>query len=165
MINNNREAAYVNNYLLEKEFFLPDNVRNALSKISYYMRKKGDNKTNAVHKTHNFYKYKKNVILEKEYLSRQFNIRQAHIKNGKEKFKDWAKEMRERSCGIKKKLCECGCGLEVTKKGNKYIHGHHRRCLSKDEKNENAKHMREVKALKNRKDNVIFIDNLKYKIL
>jgi DNA-directed RNA polymerase subunit N (RpoN/RPB10) len=23
-----------------------------------------------------------------------------------------------------KQLCNCGCGYEVTKKGNKYIHGH-----------------------------------------
>lgn len=27
-------------------------------------------------------------------------------------------------------LCECGCGLRVTKHGNRFIHGHHRRGIS-----------------------------------
>jgi len=160
MISNNRKAIFVNQYLLEKEFFLSDDVRNALNQIYYYMRKKGCNKTEAVYKTHTYYKYKKKVILEQEYLWKQFNSRQAHIKNGIEKYKEWAKEMREIQYGIVEELsfCACGCGERVTKKGNIYIQGHHRRLLTQEQKNENAEHMREIKALKYRKDNIIYLD-------
>jgi len=160
MINTNREMTYVNMYLLEKEVHLTDNVRNALNKIYYYMSKKGNNKAEAIHKTHLYYKHKKNVILESRFLWKQYNSRQAHIKNGKVKFQEWAKEIRELSLGIINELpfCACGCGERVTKKGNKYINGHNLRCLTQEQKDENARHMREIKSLKNRKDNVHYLD-------
>jgi len=165
VINTHRESAYVDWYLLEKEYELTNNVRNALNTLYYYMRKKGYDKSDAVYKTFNYYKYKKGVILEPEFLWKQYNVRQAHIKNAKVKFKEWEIEKRKIQSGIELPFCACGCGERVTKKGNKYIHGHHRRCLTQEQKNENARYMREVRSLKNRKDNVIYYNTKSYKNL
>jgi hypothetical protein len=166
MINTNRVSAFLSGYLLKKEYFLSDNVRNALNMIYYYI-KKGDDKTIAVHKVHNYYKYKKKVDLSNEYLWREYNVRQAHVKNGIVKFKVWTKKLRETQYGLIEKLpfCACGCGERVTKKGNTYIHGHHRRCLTQEQKNENTRHMREVRTLKGRDDNVVYLNLKSYKNL
>ncbi|MHA1231505.1 MAG: hypothetical protein ACTSPQ_12740 [Candidatus Helarchaeota archaeon] len=159
MINLNREAVFVNMYLLEKEFYLPNRVRNALSMIYRYMKKNKLNKAIAIHNVNNYYKSKFDIDFTKKFLHREYNKRLAHIKNGKEKYKKWAKEMRENANPLKpQKLCACGCGLPV-KPRNKYINGHNARCRNKEVNNELAARMREKKEVKKKENNnIIFLD-------
>lgn len=147
MIILDKEMAYINFYLTEKEYFLPDRLREALNYIYYLNRKKGKDKALAIHITNEKYKKKYNIDYTKEFLWKRYNGRLAHIKNAKEKFKIWSLELREINAGIVK-VCECGCGEKITNKKNRFIHGHHRRVLSKEEKIANAKYMRDIRAAK-----------------
>ena len=148
MIVLNKEMAFISFYLAEKEYFIPDQLRGAISYIYFLINDKKKDKSLAIHIANEKYKKKYKVDYTKDYLRKMYNTRLAHIKNAKDKFKLWELDMRLRQYNIKKKLCECGCGEEVTKKGNRFIHGHHRRCLSKEEKILNAKHMRDIRATK-----------------
>lgn len=160
MISTSREAVYVNWYVLGKEYGLTNNVRNALNQIYYYMSKKGYDKTESVYKTHTYYKYKKGVVLETEFLWRQYNIRQAYIKNAKEEYKAWSINMRKIQCGIVEELplCACGCGERVIKKGNMYINGHNTRCRDKNKSDELASNMR-MRRKQKKGGVVIYIDD------
>jgi hypothetical protein len=147
-ITDDRESAFVNHYLLIKEYDLTDEVRHALSSINYYMFKQHKPKALAIAIVNKTCKDMHNREFGKDYLWEKYNARLAHIKNGKDAYQKFAREQRERQVGIRKKLCACGCGEEVKKKGNKFIHGHHRRCLTQEQKNENARKMREARIIK-----------------
>jgi hypothetical protein len=148
MIVLNKEMAFISFYLAEKEYFLPDRLREALSFIYYLNKLKGKDKALAIHKTNEKYKKDYQIDYEKPFLWKKYRARLAHIKNAKDKYYKWGLKLREVSMGIKK-LCECGCGQEVTNKKNRFIHGHHRRLLSQEEKELNAKRMRDARASKN----------------
>ena len=157
MISLNQEATYVNNYVMMKEYFLSYDVREALNKINYYIRK-GMSKKMAVHHVYIYYKFQRKLKIEKLFLDRQYSARQARIRNGQVDFERWKKELREKACGIRLPFCACGCRERVTKKGNKYIKGHNRRCITQEEKNNNAANMREKKRLKKERVNVIDLE-------
>lgn len=134
MIVLNKEMAFLSLYLAEKEYFLNDTLREALNFINYLINRKNIDKALAIHLTNEKYKKKYNVDYSKEYLWKLYNTRLAHIKNGKDKFKLWGLEIRERQYGIKKKLCECGCGNEVANKKNRFVRGHNIKMRTKEEK-------------------------------
>jgi len=147
MINLNNEMAYINWYVAQKEYFLTEDTRRALNKIFNFISKKKLPKAVAIHVVNNLFK-KKGTNFGKRFLHSKYNARLAHIKNAKDEFAKWELDFRMRHFGMKKKLCECGCGQEVTKKTNRFIHGHHRRILSQEEKEANAKRMRDIRASK-----------------
>lgn len=148
MIVLNKEMAYISFYLAEKEYFLPDNLREALSLIHYLIKEKYKEKALAIHIVNEKYKKKKNIDYGKEFLWKKYNARLAHIKNAKDKYQKWALDIRERNVGLKKKLCACGCGEEVTKKNNKFINGHNARCIDKDQSIKQAELMRDAREQK-----------------
>lgn len=161
MIILDREVVFINWYLQEKEYYYTDHVRNALNQINYFEVKKKNSRALAIHIVSEIYKKDYNINFSKEFLWEVYRSRRAHIKNAKDEFKRYEmKKKLESSPNYKIKLCACGCGLPV-KSGNKYIHGHHRRCLSQEEKNENARRMREAKELKNSENNIIQFSNFK----
>jgi len=143
MIILNKEMSYVNWYLSQKEYFLSDNVRKALNKIYNFTNKKKLPKAVSIHIVNELFKRNENVDLGKRFLHGKYNSRLAHIHNAKEEFKKWEMDFRLRHYGMKKKLCECGCGQEVTKKNNKFINGHNSKCRDKVEDVKKAAHMRE----------------------
>ena len=89
-----------------------------------------------------------------------YNARLAHIKNGKDKYKKWTLDLRERNAGLKLKLCDCGCGKEVTKKNNKFINGHNSKCRSEKENVDLASHMREIRELKKSSTVILLSDRI-----
>ena len=157
MIVLNKEMAFVSLYLAEKEYFLPDQLREALSYI-YYLTHKGKDKALAIHITDKKYRKKYNIDYNKKFLWKMYNTRLAHIKNAKDKFEIWGLDIRERNAGLKKKLCECGCGQEVTKKNNRFIHGHNIHTRTKEEKQYYAKVMIDKRPKKATKEKVIQVD-------
>jgi len=160
MIILDKEMAFLSNYVMDKEFFLPDLLRKALNHIHYQIQRRRVQPGLAVHITNEVFKAKHNINYTKGFQWKKYRARLAYIKNGKDKYKKWAIEKRWSVVNSqKKKLCECGCGEEV-KKGNRFIHGHHRRCLSQIEKEDNAKRMRDAKNNRN-ENNVIQLKNRK----
>jgi len=146
MIVINKEMAFISLYLAEKEFFVNETLRKALNCIYYLHRKKNVDKALAIHLTNEKYKKKYNVEYTKDYLWKMYNSRLAHIKNAKDKFQIWAREIRERRYGILPDLCECGCGKEV-KKNNKFVNGHNAKCRSKEENESLATNMRSAREI------------------
>jgi len=164
MIIMNREMAFLSQYVSDKEFFLPNQLRKAISDIFYQMSKRRIAPSLAIHIVNNIYKSKYGVEYGKQYLWEKYRARKAHIKNGKAAFKKWTIEKRMTASMPKvEKLCECGCGEPVKNANNRFIHGHHRRILSDEEKVQNAKHMREVRAAKaaKKKAKVIKLESYK----
>lgn len=134
------ELAFISLYVAEKEFSLERHLKKALDHIHILM-KHGKDKTLAV-----WYTNKKYPIYTKEFLIKKFNSRSAHIKNAKREFKFWEISLREKAAGVQG-LCKCGCG-KVVKRGNKFIHGHHKRLMSKEAKIAQAELMRDAKKKK-----------------
>jgi len=149
MIVLNKEMAFISFYLAEKEYFLPDNLREALSLIHYLIKEKHKEKSLAIHIVNEKYKKKKNIDYTKEFLWKKYNARLAHIKNAKDKYKEWSLKLRETSVGIRK-LCECGCGQEVTNKKNRFIRGHNINMRSKEEKEFWTKNMLDKRGKENK---------------
>jgi len=158
MIILDKEMAFISFYLAEKEYFLPDNLRNALSYIYYLTHEKGKDKALAVHITNEKYKKVFNIDYNKKFLWKMYNTRLAHIKNGKDKYKKWTLDLRERNAGLKLKLCDCGCGEEVKKEKYRFIHGHNIRTRSKEQKQYYAKLMLDKRPKKHEKKKVIKVD-------
>jgi len=156
-----KEMAFISNYLAEKEYFMNDDLRKALSYIYYLIHKKHKSKSLAIYIANEKYKKIINRNTQEyynfttEYLWKMYNSRLAHIKNAKEKFKIWDLNIRLKHYGMEKKLCECGCGQEVKKSNQRFIHGHNVRTRSKKEKQFYAKLMLEKR---NRKENIIKVD-------
>lgn len=159
MFSLSREHAFLEFYILKKEYYYTDYVRDAINTIDYLMRRKGDKQSIAISKTINKIRKKYKVELEVEFLRKAFRQRKAHVKNGKEEFKKFTAEMRKaKKPNIELPiLCACGCGQPV-KKGNKFINGHNAKCRSKNEDKKLAKNMREKRAKKT-KHNVIVIED------
>lgn len=159
MFSLSREHAFLEFYILKKEYYYTDYVRDAINTIDYLMRRKGDKQSIAISKTINKIRKKYKVELEVEFLRKAFRQRKAHVKNGKEEFKKFTAEMRKaKKPNIELPiLCACGCGQPV-KKGNKFINGHNAKCRSKNEDKKLAKNMREKRAKKT-KHNVIIIED------
>lgn len=141
-----KKIAFISFYLAEKEFFLPDKLREALHTISYLITCKGVDKALAIHRVNKKWKKDHEVEYTKEFLWKKYNSRLAHIKHANEKYHDWVKEMKERNYGVKPKLCECGCGQEV-KKGNRFLNGHNAKCRSKEDNEKLAEQMRQAKEI------------------
>lgn len=159
MFSLSREHAFLEFYILKKEYYYTDYVRDAINTIDYLMRRNGDKQSIAISKTINKIRKKYKVELEVDFLRKGFRQRKAHVKNGKEEFKKFTAEMRKAK---KPKielpiLCACGCGQPV-KKGNKFINGHNAKCRSKNEDKKLARNMREKRAKKT-KHNVIVIED------
>lgn len=148
-----KRIAYINFYLAEKEFFLPDDLRNALDFIYKLIKEKYMDKALAIDIVHKWNIKHKDVDYGKMFLWKKYNARMAFIKNATDKYYSWCTEMRKQAAGMSD-LCKCGCGEKV-KKGNKFIHGHHRRVISQEKKELNAKRMREAREEKNKKTNVV----------
>jgi len=143
------EMSFISLYLAEKEYFMNDDLRKALSYIYYLIHKKNKSKALAIYLTNEKYKKKINPSSQQyynfttKYLWKMYNSRLAHIKNAKDKFKIWNLDIRLRHYGMKKKLCECGCGQEVTNFKNRFINGHNAKCRDEEENKNLASHMRE----------------------
>jgi len=162
MIIMNREMAYLSQYVSDKEFFLPNQLRNAISDIFYQISSRRIAPSLAIHIVNNIYK-SKGIDYGKEFLWEKYRSRKAYVKNGKAAYKKWTIDKRMNASIPKvEKLCECGCG-EPVKSNNRFIHGHHRRVLSEEEKIRNAKHMRDVRAAKTneKKAKVIKLESYK----
>ena len=157
MIVLNKEMTYIHWYLAQKEYFLTDNMRHALNKIHWFMSKKKVTKPLAIHIVNELMKSKYHVDFGKKNLWSAYNSRLAHIKNAKDEFKKWELDFRLRHYGMKKKLCECGCGQEP-KKNNRFVHGHNIRTRSKEEKQYYAKVMLDKRPKKSTKEKVIQVD-------
>lgn len=160
MIVLNKEMAFISYYLAEKEYFLPDRLRDALSYIYFLIRVKHKDKALAIHLTNEKYINEYNIIYSKEFLWKKYNARLAYIKNAKDKYKLWNIEIKEKSIGITKKLCECGCGQEVAKKNNRFINGHNVKCRSNEKNIELASKMRNVKESKKSRDVISMVDRI-----
>jgi len=150
----NKRIAFINFYLAEKEFFLPDDLRSALDFVYLLIKKRGKTKASAIYIANEWYKNKRNIEYGKEFLWKKFNSRMALLKNATDKYYKWCIEMRKDALGLSD-LCACGCGQKV-KKGNKFIHGHHRRVIPHEQKVLNAKHMRDSKLQKSNKNIIDF---------
>ena len=94
------------------------------------------------------------ILISKEFLWKKYNSRMALLKNATDKYYIWCAEKRKQAAGLSD-LCACGCAQKV-KKGNKFIHGHHRRVIPQDQKILNAKYMREAREKKNDKTVIDF---------
>jgi hypothetical protein len=156
MINMNREMTFISQYVLNKEFFLPDQLRKALNHIHYQIQKRRTQPGLAVHITNNIFKTKHGVNYTKEFLWKKYRARLAYIKNGKDEYKKWAIEMRYSILPKEKKLCECGCGQEVKNPKNRFIHGHNIRLRTKEEKELYVELM--LKQRRKKKGDVIHVD-------
>lgn len=158
MIILNKEMSYVNWYLSQKEYFLQDNVRKALNKIYNFINKKKLPKAVSIHIVNELFKKNENVDLGKRFLHEKYNSRLAHIHNAKVEFKKWELDFRLRHYGMKKKLCECGCGQEVKKDSHRFIHGHNIRMRSKKEKEYYAQVMLDKRPKKIEGEKIIQVD-------
>jgi len=127
MITINREMTYINAYVLDKEFKYTDRVREAINLIDYLIRQKRNDKALAIHITSKSFMKKYKLDFSKEFLWKVYRQRLAHVKNGKDKYKKYAREKRMEGGPIDIKLCACGCGNPVTKEKNNYLHGHNRK--------------------------------------
>ena len=157
MIVLNKEMAFISLHLAEKEYFYNDSLRKTLSYIYSLITKRQADKSLAIHLANKRCIEKYGVDYGKSQLRSHYNSRLANIKNAKDKYKIWALEIRERNAGIKKKLCECGCGQEVVKKNNRFIQGHNIRMRSQEEKQHYAKVMIEKRPKKST-DKIIQVD-------
>lgn len=158
MIVRDPEIAFLSYYVLDKEFFLQPQVREAIDLVAYLIYQKGMDKALAIDVANRKIEKKYNFELSKPYLWKVYRQRLAYIKNGKEAFKKYG-IMRRMAAAPEElkdqlKLCKCGCGDPV-KPGNLYIHGHHVRCRSKEEKELNGKRMRAGKINKKKKQKKI----------
>jgi len=150
-----KRIAFINFYVAEREFFLPDNLRSALDFIYRLITVKNMDKSLAIHKVNDWYKNKTGVEYGKQYLWTTYNKRMAYIKNATEKYYEWCIEMRKKNVsGVV--TCACGCGKPV-KKGNKFINGHNIRLRSKSEKIKYAKNMLEKRPSQKNKKKVIHV--------
>jgi hypothetical protein len=160
MIMLNREMSYISQYVAEKEFFLPDLLRKAISDIHYNITRRKVPRGLAVHIVNNIYKTKFKIDYGKEFLHGKYKARQAHIKHGKRKFKEWAIEMRmNKSIPKIDKLCECGCGESVKNKKSRFIQGHNVKMRTKEEREFYTEKM--LKNRKRKKAKVIEVNFLK----
>jgi len=158
MIILNKEMAFISNYVMEKEFFLPDLLRKALNHIHYQIQKRRIQPGLAVHITNEIFKAKHNIDYTKKFLWKKYRARLAYVKNGKDKYKLWAIEKRWSSVlKEEKKLCECGCGQEVKNKKSRFLQGHNVKMRTKEEKEFYTKNM-----LKNRKKKKAKIINVNF---
>ncbi len=154
MIVLNKEMSFISLYLAEKEYFITDDLRKALSDIYYLIHTKKKSKALSIYLTNEKYKKKINPASQQyynfttKYLWKIYNSRLAHIKNAKDKFEIWDLDIRLIHYGMKKKLCKCGCGQEVIKFKNSFINGHNAKCRSKEENIEMASYMRSFRELK-----------------
>lgn len=156
MIVLHKEMAFISNYIMEKEFFLPDRLRKAISDIEYQIKKRRIAPALAVHIVNNIYKKKYNIDYSKEFLWEKYRARKAHIANAKKEFKKWAQEMRAKSINLPnktEKLCECGCGNPVKNPKSRFLRGHNINMRSKEEKEFYLKNMLDKRDYE--KDNVV----------
>ena len=158
MIIVNNRMAYVNWYVTQKEYFLHDNVRIALNKIHSLISKRKVDKALAIHNINKLMLKNTGVELGKKFLREKYNSRCAHVRNALEEYDKWEQDFRERHFGLKKKLCECGCGQEVKKKKHRFIHGHNIRMRSKEEKKHYAKVMLNKRPKKDKDNKVVHVD-------
>ena len=158
MIVLNKEMAFISLHLAEKEYFYPESLRKTLSYIYHLITVRRADKSLAIHLANKRCIEKHGVDFGKKQLRSHYNSRLANIKNAKDKYQIWALEIRERNAGIKKKLCECGCGQEVKKDSHRFIHGHNIRMRSKEEKQHYAKVMIEKRPKKYKGEKVIQVD-------
>jgi len=134
-----KRQAFINFYLAEKEFFLPDDLRSALDFIYKLIKEKHMDKALAIDIVNKWNIKHKDMDYGKMFLWKKYNARMAYIKNATDKYYEWCIEMRKKSAGIIP-TCACGCGKAV-KKGNKFVHGHNINMRSKEEKEKYTKIM------------------------
>ena len=149
--------AFISNYVMQKEFFLPDLLRKAISDINYQIETRRKPPALAVHIVNNIYKSMHNIEYGKEFLWEKYRARKAYIGNGLREYKKWAIEMRTNaSTPIQEKLCECGCGEPVENPKNRFINGHNIRLRSDEEKQYYTEKM--LKDRRRKKAKIINVD-------
>lgn len=157
MITLNKEMAFVSNYVMRKEFFLPDLLRKALNHIHWQIHKRRTQPGLAVHITNEVFKAKHDIEYGKVFLWKRYRSRLAHVKNGKEKYRLWAIEKRKSNIfPTEKKLCECGCGQEVKNPKSRFLQGHNVNMRSKEEREFYTENM--LKNRRKKKAEIINVD-------
>jgi hypothetical protein len=165
MIITNREMAYLNWYVLEKESKYTDRVREAINKIHFLIRNKKLDLALAIHIVNDKSADQYGIKLGKKFLWKLYSKRCAHIKHGKDEFRklEFLKRLSDLPVIEEKNLCACGCGNEI---GNDkvYKHGHNPRFKSEEEKQLYLESIRNLRKNKKSKK-VIYLKDVKKEVL
>lgn len=120
-----RKMIWVSNYVMEKEYYLPKHIFEALDFINtlVYEKKLGPNL--AIQKSNDFFEKKYSLTIGVDSLKHLYNSRMAHIRNGIKAYAEWSRSRREQTISKNPtgNKCACGCG-QIVETGRKYINGH-----------------------------------------
>lgn len=157
MFSLNKEQAFINFYVMDKEYGLTRVVRYALNQIHYFEREKGYERKLAIHIVNNMINAKEGIDLTKPFLWKMYRKRLAYVKHAKDAFRTWDIEKRIAQAPKQNlNYCECGCGT-IIKPGRRFVNGHNARCRSKKENEELAENMRDVRRKKKNMSKIVYL--------
>jgi hypothetical protein len=120
-----RKMIWVSNYVMEKEYGMPQHLCEALDVMNKLIYEKKLGVMLAASKANKYFEKKLGIIIGEENLRHFYNARMSHIKNGLESYAQWSCSRRGQTIpsNSNTNMCACGCNAQV-EKGRKYINGH-----------------------------------------